>query len=227
MQEDTFLDESWDALPAGARAALEEQWLGVAAGGLPCGSAIVDASGAVIASGRNHAYGSAGSLESRLQYPLQHNRLAHAELNALAIVPTEQDHASLTLWSTQHPCPMCAAAIAFTGIGEVRYVADDPSDHSSRAAIVASRGGVPYRPVGDPFWWTVSNLLFLYTSAVTDGERARNVAENRAKYPALTGLTLELAGIDAFGEAARSGALLHPALAPYQAELTTIARQNP
>lgn len=37
MQTGKHLDESWEALPAGARAALEQQWLGLAAGGLPCG----------------------------------------------------------------------------------------------------------------------------------------------------------------------------------------------
>jgi len=58
-------------LPAGARAALQEQWQGLA---------------------------------------LQHNRLAHAELNALARIGTEAEHQALTLWSTQHPCSMCAAA---------------------------------------------------------------------------------------------------------------------
>jgi tRNA(Arg) A34 adenosine deaminase TadA len=32
----------------------------------------------------------------------------------------------LTLWTTQHPCSMCAAAIAFVGIGEGWLIADDP-----------------------------------------------------------------------------------------------------
>ncbi len=221
----TSLDDSWNALPAGARTALEQQWAALAAGGLPCGSAIVDLGGQVIASGRNHAYDPPGPLESRLRYPLQHTRLAHAELNALAVVPTDLDHGSLTLWSTQHPCAMCAAAIAFTGIGEVWYVADDPSDQSSPADIVASRRGVRYHALIDPFWWTVGNLLFLYPSAVTDGERARNIAENRNRYPELVSLTLDLAGHDALGEAARSGLPLHQALAPHQSDVAAVLQR--
>jgi tRNA(Arg) A34 adenosine deaminase TadA len=45
---------------------------------------------------------------------------------------------------------MCAAAICFVGIGKVRFVADDPSDNSPVAVIVATRGGVSYEPWGDP-----------------------------------------------------------------------------
>lgn len=218
--------ESWVALPTGARIALAEQWAGLAAGGLPCGSAIME-SGELVASGRNHAYDPAGPVESRLRYPLQHNRLAHAELNALACVPTEADHALLTLWSTQHPCAMCAAAIAFAGIGQVRFIADDPSDESPPAAILASRGNVSYRALGNPFWWTVSNLLFLYNSATQEVERARNIARNRYRLPELVNFTLDLSRHGALEEAARSGMPLPAALALHQPALKQVAGYAP
>jgi len=217
--------KSWTDLPLGARAALDEQWAGLAAGGLPCGSAIVDARG-VVAVGRNRAYDAAGAIHTRMQHPLQHTRLAHAELNALAHVPTETDHASLTLWSTQHPCAMCAAAIAFVGIGRVRYVADDPSDASSPADNIASRKGIDYQPLGDPLWWTISNLLFLYNSAAQDGAEARNLRINRDRYRSLVELTLELAQDDALGAAARLGTSLPNALAPYQVSLLRVSGEG-
>lgn len=213
--------KSWTELPLGARAALEEQWAGLAAGGLPCGSAIVDADG-IAAVGRNRAYDAAGAVETRMHYPLQHNRLAHAELNALAHVPTETDHASLILWSTQHPCAMCAAAIAFVGVGRVRYIADDPSGTSSPADIIASRQGIDYRALGDPLWWTISNLLFLYNSAAQDGAEARNLRINRDRYQSLVELTLELAQDDALGTAARFGTSLPDAVALYQSALLRV-----
>jgi tRNA(Arg) A34 adenosine deaminase TadA len=221
------LVQSWASLPIGARAALEEQWGGVAAGGLPCGSAIVDASGKVVASGRNHAYDVAGELATRVCYPLQHNRLAHAELNALALLPTEADHGALTLWTTQHPCSMCAAALAFVGIGRVGYVADDPSDDSPPERIVATRDGVSYQALREPRWWTIANLLFLYNSAVLSGEEARNLRLNRERYPELVALTLELARQDALGPAARSGITMPAALGPYMAELGRVAAHAP
>ena len=206
------LTESWIALPVGARAALEEQWAGLAARGLPCGAAITDADDRLIASGRNHAFDPAGALDTRTRYPLQHNRLAHAELNALARIATEADHAALTLWTTQHPCAMCAAALAFVGIGRVRYIADDPSDDALPAQIAATRNGVPYQSLGNPLWWTIANLLFLYNSALLSGAEAGNLRTNRDRYPELVALTLDLAWGDALGVAARAGTTLPVAL---------------
>jgi tRNA(Arg) A34 adenosine deaminase TadA len=212
------LAQAWDELPLGARAAIEQQWAGLAAGGLPCGSSVIAEDGQLIAVGRNHAYDPAGGIETRKQYPLQHNRLAHAELNALALVPTEVDPARLTLWTTQHPCSMCAAAMQFIGIGNVYFVADDPSDDSTPESIVASRGNVPYERFGNPLWWTICNVFFLYNSAVQQGPNARNLKLNRERYPALVRLTLDLAKDDSLGQVARSGATPVRALTPHLAE---------
>jgi len=220
------LMQPWAELPAGARAALEQQWAGVAAGALPCGSSVVDVHGTVIAAGRNHAYDAPGGIETRLRYPLQGSRLAHAEFNALALVPTAIDHATLTLWATQHPCSMCAAAARFVGIGRVRFIADDPSDDSPPEAIAASRGTVPYERLPSPLWAAISNLLFLYTSAVQRGEEARNLKMNRSRSPELVRLTLDLAQGDSLGNSARSGATLPAALAPHEAALAAIAELN-
>ncbi len=227
MNTSTPLHQSWHTLPRGARAALEEQWSGLASGGLPCGSAIVAADDTIIASGHNRAYNPAGEIATRERYPLQHNRLAHAELNAIALIPTETDHALLTLWTTQHPCVMCAAAIAFVGIGAVRFIADDPSDDSSPAQIAATRAGVPYAVLGDPLWWTIANLLFLYNSAVQSGAQAGNLRANRDRYPALIALTLDLARGDALGAAVRAGTTLPLALEPHYAAIAHIAAQAP
>src|SRR5262249_59235015 len=116
-----------------------------------------------------------GGLETREHSPLQHTPLAHAELNALALVPTEVEPAGLTLWTTQHPCMMCAAACQFIGIGKVCYIADDPSDHAAPEAIAATRGHVPYAGLRLPLWWTVSNVIFLYNTALRRGSEAGNL----------------------------------------------------
>ncbi len=217
------LAQAWDDLPLGAQAAIEQQWAGLAAGGLPCGSSVIDAAGQLIAAGRNHVYDPAGGIETRKEYPLQHNRLAHAELNALALIPTEVDHAALTLWTTQHPCLMCAAAIQFIGIGKVYFVADDPSDDSTPKSIVSSRGNVPYEHLGDPLWWTICNVLFLYNSAVQQGPNARNLKTNRERYPELVRLTLDLSKDDSLGQAARAGATLVHALTPHVSAIAQVA----
>ena len=221
------LTESWVALPVGARAALEEQWAGLAAGGLPCGAAITDADDRLIASGRNHAYDPAGALDTRTRYPLQHNRLAHAELNALARIATEADHAALTLWTTQHPCAMCATALAFIGIGQVRYIADDPSGDAPPEQIAATRSSVPYQPLGSPLWWTIANLLFLYNSALLSGAEAGNLRANRDRYPELVALTLDLARGDTLGVVAQGGTTLPVALQAHYPAVARVATYAP
>lgn len=49
------LAHAWDALPPSLRAALDRQWIGLTMGGLPCGAAIIDARGTVVAHGHNRA----------------------------------------------------------------------------------------------------------------------------------------------------------------------------
>jgi tRNA(Arg) A34 adenosine deaminase TadA len=221
------LTDSWNALPKGARISLEEQWTALAAGGLPCGSAIVDSGGEVLSKGRNHSYDKALDIRTRRYDPLQHNRLAHAELNALALIPTETDHAPLTLWTTQHPCSMCAAAIRFVGIRSVYFIADDPSDHSSKEERLATRAGVPYEALGDPLWWTISNLLFLYNSAAQRGRQAGNLRMNRDRYPRLVQLALNLAVHDDLGKRASSGVSLVSALEFHFEKISETAKSAP
>jgi len=145
----------------------------------------------------------------------------------LALIPTEIDQAALTLWTTQHPCAMCAAAMQFVGMGKVCYVADDPSDDSPAGVIVATRGQVHHEALGDPLWWTVSNLLFLYNSAVQRGEDAGNLRMNRDRYPELVRLTLDVAQHDALGHSARAGIALPLALMPFDTMIVRAAAFAP
>jgi tRNA(Arg) A34 adenosine deaminase TadA len=212
--ESNFLD-AWNHLALGARAAFGQQWMGLAAGGLPCGSSILNEQGQIIALGRNHVYDLPEKAHTSTTSPLQYTRVAHAEINALALVPSNREPKLLTLWTTQHPCIMCAAALRFIGIGKVCYIADDPSDVSPSRDIIASHGSIPYEALGNRLWWTVSNLLFLYNSAVKQGADTNNLRKNRDRYPGLVQLTLQIAKDDPLGKSARAGIELPQALLPY------------
>lgn len=73
---------------------------------------------------------------------------AHAEVNAIRQLPAGyfRNAASLTLYTTCEPCPMCMGAIIFAGIGRVVYGAaiEDISRYFNQinipAAEVAGRG---------------------------------------------------------------------------------------
>jgi len=78
----------------------------------PFGSLIVNAAGAVVVEARNNAVLPVGD-------PTQ-----HAELLACAAVArllSEAELAGCTLYTSTEPCPMCAGAIYWTGIGRVVF----------------------------------------------------------------------------------------------------------
>jgi tRNA(Arg) A34 adenosine deaminase TadA len=226
MTSESNVLDAWNQLTLGARMAFAQQWKGLAAGGLPCGSSILNDQEQLVAVGRNHVYDLPEKTTTPPTSPLQYTRVAHAEINALAVVPSNIEPQLLTLWTTQHPCLMCAAALRFIGIGKVWYIADDPSDVSPSRDIIASRGNIPYEALGERLWWTVSNLLFLYTPAVKQGEDATNLLKNRDRYPALVQLALQLAKDDALGKAARAGKELPQALLPYSTAILHTASQS-
>jgi tRNA(Arg) A34 adenosine deaminase TadA len=120
----TSLPTAPEALAAAeppVRRCLELAFDALRAGGLACGSVVVAPDWTISAEGRNHAYDPPTGSDV-----LEGSPLAHAELNALARVPTGLDLGALTLWSSQEPCSMCTAAAQFVGVGGIRYLAPDP-----------------------------------------------------------------------------------------------------
>ena len=169
-------DTTRDRLASGAWAALEGSFAAMIAGGLPCGAALVDQTGTVIAGGRNHAYDVRNGDDI-----LEESPLAHAELNVLARVPTSRDLTHDTLWSTQQPCAMCTAAIAFCGVGHVRFLAADPAF----LATEDERGGQLVDPTFEhpelTVWAIVANAMFLQP-AIARGDSSR-LDRNRTVEP--------------------------------------------
>jgi hypothetical protein len=53
-------ERAWAVLEPGAQRSLQLAYASLAAGGLACGAALIDASGVVVADGRNRAYDSPG-----------------------------------------------------------------------------------------------------------------------------------------------------------------------
>jgi tRNA(Arg) A34 adenosine deaminase TadA len=172
----TGFGQAWAAAPAAVRRCLELAHQSLAAGGLAVGAVLVDGAGRVRAEGRNRAYDGPGGDD-----PLQGTPLAHAELNALAVVRTGTALGGLTLWSTQQPCGMCAAALEFTGVGTVRHLAPDPwALATGRATGTAGHG--------DPEWLVAANLFFLQSIADTGGADHPTVARGRELEPETTAL---------------------------------------
>jgi tRNA(Arg) A34 adenosine deaminase TadA len=179
--------EAWTDLDPAARRSLELAYVALRAGGLAVGSVVTDAAGAIVAEGRNHAYDPPGGTDI-----LQGTPLAHAELNALAVIRTERDLASCILWTTQEPCAMCLAAASFTGVGTIRFIAHDPWAEASGAVSAIPEGVAAPRVDGpmDRPWPRAANLLFLLSIAATRGMAHPTVVHHAERDPEMAAILI-------------------------------------
>jgi len=187
----TNFAEAWAELGVPLQRCLELAYRTLRAGGLACGSVITDAADVIIAEGRNRAYDPPGG-----DGALQGNPLAHAELNALAEIPTARDLSDCVLWSSQQPCSMCTAAAEFAQVGQVRYLGVDP-------AFVGtdwSQLGAPPDQAVDiaPEWPLAANVLFVGSIVAMRGAGHETVVRNRELEPETAELAIELVDGHAF-----------------------------
>jgi creatinine deaminase len=127
-----MIDPDW--IKRGLDVAIEMAEKGWREGGIPIGSSLLDAKGAVVAAGHNQRVQSG-------------DPTAHAEVDCVRRAGRRRDWRSLTLVSTLSPCPMCSGtAILFkiprVVIGENRTFmgAEDWMRHE----------GIELRVVDDP-----------------------------------------------------------------------------
>jgi tRNA(Arg) A34 adenosine deaminase TadA len=205
MSSDPDFAAAWLGAGPGLRRSLELAHLALVSGGLSVGSVILDRDGAILAEGRNRAYDPPGGDDR-----LQGSPVAHAEMNALAAIPTAADLSVVTLWSSHQPCAMCAAACAFTGVGTVRFVAPDPSEDD----------GGPDPDGTDDRWLITANLMFLAAVSGYSGPAAPMITRARSREPETTEL------LDVISPAALRAATLPESLAPAWPQIVAAAQQR-
>lgn len=95
-------------------------WEAFREGDLGIGAVVVDPVGTVVAAGRNRRH-------SRPTLPgeIAGNSLAHAEINALARLPSGSYDAH-TMLTTLEPCLLCLSAVRLSHVGRLEYAAADP-----------------------------------------------------------------------------------------------------
>jgi tRNA(Arg) A34 adenosine deaminase TadA len=100
------------------RTALTLAWQAYRAGTIPVGAVVANGAGEVVAQARNRIFGPHDGIAG--------TRLAHAEVLALARLPSTARYDDHALYSTLEPCALCAGAALHSTVGVVRYLAPDP-----------------------------------------------------------------------------------------------------
>jgi tRNA(adenine34) deaminase len=117
------LDWAW-------RRALEQAWQSFVAGTTPVGAVVVNASGEVVAEGRGRRYESEASVRQ-----LAYCHVAHAEINALALLPPVRHYEDHVLLTTLEPCCMCLGAAVQATITRLRFAGRDPYGGASQLVV--------------------------------------------------------------------------------------------
>jgi tRNA(Arg) A34 adenosine deaminase TadA len=124
-----------EELSAAEWACLDQAWQSLVRGNIPVGAAILDETGAIIATGQNMVYsGSPASPDAAPQH-LSRSLLAHAEINALAGLTPERRYAGCYLVTSLEPCPLCMGAVAQATVGSVSYLGADPFNGAAAQRI--------------------------------------------------------------------------------------------
>jgi tRNA(Arg) A34 adenosine deaminase TadA len=121
--------EEWPSPAEPWRACLELSWEAYLAGSVPVGAVVVDPAGEIVARGRNRAF------EAHLAGSLAGTRLAHAEVDALAQLPTTGRYSGHVLYSALEPCLLCLGAALLSTVGTIRYAGADPAGGACRVSI--------------------------------------------------------------------------------------------
>jgi tRNA(Arg) A34 adenosine deaminase TadA len=117
------LDGAW-------RRALELAWDGYLTGTTPVGAVVVDRVGAVAAEGRGRRHGREGDTRQ-----LAYCHIAHAEINALALLPPTRHYEDHILLTTLEPCCMCLGATIQATVMQLRYAGRDPYGGTAHLVI--------------------------------------------------------------------------------------------
>ena len=141
---------AWATLDGPWRQAFELAWEAFGAGTIPIGAVVVDESGTVVARGRNRIFETTASPGQ-----LAGTRLAHAEVNALALLSATKRHDESTLYSTVEPCVLCVGATSPATVGRIMFAAQDV--HGGGSELVGLELAVPRQlglvvegPLGGP-----------------------------------------------------------------------------
>lgn len=185
----------------------ELAWQSCAAGTIGVGARLVGDDGAVLADGSN-------GLFAEPVGPLRGNKIAHAEMNALAQIDAAADLTRATLYTSLEPCFMCAGAVLLARVGRVVIAAADPymdGASSLSAADHAMADNTERIFLDAPAWATLSRVFSLHAvffwMAGSDAVASAHAAE-----PKIAPLVAQVVADNTVAALAEAGATVEVAI---------------
>ena len=110
--------------------ALEQAWQSFLAGTTPVGAVVTDSVGEIVTEGRGRRY---ENVDAGRQ--LSYCHIAHAEINALALLPPGRHYEDYLLLTTLEPCCMCLGAAVQATFTRLHFAGRDPYGGASGLVI--------------------------------------------------------------------------------------------
>jgi tRNA(adenine34) deaminase len=200
------LDGAW-------RRALEQAWQSFLAGTTPVGAVVADAAGEVVAEGRGRRYESdAGGRQ------LSYCHIAHAEINALALLPPVRHYEDHILLTTLEPCCMCLGAAVQATITRLHFAGRDP--YGGASGLVVDTAQARRRPlaVAGPLAGLPGRFAeLLHVRWLVDfGVSGPVLDEQRRGIPAIWRAAVDPAARDLFGQLRTDSASVGEAMSAAQ-----------
>jgi len=161
--------------------ALALGWESFCSGSQPIGAVVTDERDHVVAEARSRRHDRAAPPGQ-----LAGTRVAHAELNALAQLPTNAYYSRHTLWATVEPCCLCMGAAVQTGVGTVTFAWRD--HYAGATAMVVDNPqmrlkGITVVGEPDPAVRWLAGVLLASSYAIDPSSRPHVIEPMREGHP--------------------------------------------
>lgn len=114
------LTDNWNALGEPWQLAFDQAWQAFVDDCCPVGAVVLDDHGAVVALAHNRVRS-----DSTPPRELADTRIAHADVNAYAQIPTITQHVPAAVYTTIEPCLLCLGASLAMQVREIHFAASE------------------------------------------------------------------------------------------------------
>jgi len=203
------LDGAWQL-------ALEQAWQSFLADTTPVGAVVTNSLGEIVAEGRGRRYENA---DGGRQLTFCH--IAHAEINALALLPPGRHYEDHILLTTLEPCCMCLGAAVQATFTRLHYAGRDP--YGGASSLVIDTPQARRRPLtvtGPLAGWPGRFAELLHLRWLLDFRAAEPVLDvQRQGLPEVYRAAVDPAVADLFSQLKATSATLDEAMTASQSRL--------